>query len=228
MAKSNMYSLNVKTWSPFVGCKFNCIYCKNSFQAQAKRQKHRCMNCYNFEPHEHPERLEQPLPKTGYMQFIFTCAMGDIYFCSTKYLKKIVDRIRREPDKTFLIQSKNPKTFERIDWPNNVVLGMTIETNFDCYDGISKAPCATVRFIHFDQIKHPLKMVTIEPVLDFGENFWKWIRDLNPCMVWIGYDSKNNHLPEPPIEKVKELHWQLSKMGIVVMLKKIREMPDAK
>ena len=238
---SNMYSHSVCQWNPFVGCNFNCVYCKNSFQAQLKRwAKKNCQKCYNFKPHEHPERLEQPLPGTGYMQFIFTCSMGDISFCSTEYLEKIVDRIRREKDKTFLVQSKNPRTFGRVSWPNNVILGTTIETNIEgCptvwperpakkYILISEAPMRCIRWANFMQIKHPLKMVTVEPVLNFGDNLLEWIKDLNPCMVWLGYDSKNNNLPEPPIEKVKELHWQLSKMGIVVMLKKIREYPDGK
>jgi DNA repair photolyase len=144
--KTNMYSLSVAQFNPFIGCKFNCVYCKNSFQSQLKRwAKKNCQKCYNFEPHEHPERLNQWLPPTDYMQFIFTCSMGDISFCSTEYLEKIVDRIRKESDKTFLIQSKNPKTFERIaKWPNNVILGTTIETNRE-YANISKAPSTKER-----------------------------------------------------------------------------------
>jgi len=230
MATNNMYSRSVYQWNPFVGCKFDCVYCKSSFQAQAKRQKHRCIKCYNYEPHEHPERLEQRLPRTGYMQFIFTCSMGDISFCSTEYLEKIIDRIRREKDKTFLIQSKNPKTFNRVKFPSNVILGTTIETNRLVLCGeVSKAPNSFVRNIDLGRIKHNLKMVTIEPVLDFVlPEMVDFIKDLNPCMIWIGYDSKKNNLPEPPIEKVRELHWQLSKMGIVVMLKRIREMPNGK
>ena len=73
-------------------------------------------------------------------------------------------------------------------------------------------------------MKHPLKMVTIEPVIDFDlEVMLEWITDINPCMVWLGYDSKKCHLPEPELEKVRELHWELSKAGFVVMLKTIRE-----
>jgi len=225
-----MYSHSVYQWNPFCGCKFDCIYCRNSFQAQLKRwAKKNCQRCYNFEPHEHPERLNQSLPETGYMQFVFTCSMGDISFCSMEYLEKIVGRIRREQNKTFLIQSKNPKTFARIDWPNNVILGVTIETNCGGmyqYYKISKAPLPVIRCLDFIKIQHLFKMITIEPVLDFDvEIFRSRIKDINPCMVWIGYDSKKNNLPEPPIEKVKELHWELSKMGIVVLLKKVRELP---
>lgn len=220
--KNNMYSLSVKTWSPFVGCKFNCIYCKNSFQLQVKRfgKKH-CKQCYDFTPHYHPERLEQRLPPTGYMQFIFTCSMGDISFCSTEYLERIVDRIRQEPNKTFLIQSKNPKTFERIDWPKNVILGTTIESNY-IIPSISNAPDPFLRYKDLATIKHSYKMLTFEPIIDFDiDILLHQTQEINPCMVWLGYDTKKNNLPEPPLEKVKELHWELSKMGIPVILKNV-------
>jgi len=82
--------------------------------------------------------LTQPLPKTGYMQFIFTCSNGDISFCDTPYLKRIIERIRTEPDKTFLIQSKDPETFGRVIWPNNVILGTTIESKKIRYSHLDK------------------------------------------------------------------------------------------
>jgi hypothetical protein len=40
-----------------------------------------------------------------------------MYFCPTDYLGKILQRIEREPNKTFLMQSKNPQTFNRVKFP---------------------------------------------------------------------------------------------------------------
>ena len=88
MKTTNMYELSVKQWNPFVGCEHKCIYCKDSFQAQQKRQKKNCMKCYDFIPHEHPKRLNDNLPKTGYMQFIFTVASGDIVFVFNNHTSK--------------------------------------------------------------------------------------------------------------------------------------------
>jgi len=117
MKKSNMYPLSVKQWNLWVGCRHDCLYCRPSFQAQLRRwAKSNCELCLRFEPHPHPERFGQKLPKTRYMQFIFTCACGDVAFCPTGYLEKIVERIRMMPDRTFLIQSKNPATFRRVKW----------------------------------------------------------------------------------------------------------------
>jgi DNA repair photolyase len=227
MNRSNMYQLSAQQWSPFKGCKFACKYCKKSFQAQAKRQKHNCGKCYTYTPHEHPERLGEGLAKTGYMQFIFSCSSGDISFASTEYLNRIVKRIDNEPATTFLIQSKNPKTFARVKFPANVILGTTLETNQDDLykaEGIAKAPAPSQRFKDFLKIDHPQKMVTIEPVMQFDlKEMVSWIEQLKPLMVWLGFDSKKSDLPEPELEKVKELYWELGRRGFVVVLKTIRE-----
>ncbi len=37
------------------------------------------------------------------------------------------------------------------------------------------------------------------------------------------YDSKKCNLPEPELEKVRELHWELSRAGFVVILKNVKE-----
>jgi hypothetical protein len=67
-------------------------------------------------------------------------------------------------------------------------------------------------------------MVTIEPVLDFDLSVMlDWIEDIDPAMIWIGYDSKGCGLTEPSLAKVKELHWRLSGTGRPAILKTIRE-----
>ena len=222
----NMYKLSVKQWNPYVGCLHNCIYCEASFQAQLKRwAKKSCSNCYKFIPHAHPERLNRRLPRTGFMQFIFTCSNGDVAFCPTDYFDKILDMIRFHEDKWFLIQSKNPATFNRTVLPMNVIVGTTIETNRDdLYDGISDAPLPSQRYRDFLQVDHPYKMVTCEPVIDFDvDTMIKWIGSINPVMIWLGYDSKKNCLPEPELRKVQILHWTLSRQGFVVILKTMRK-----
>ena len=169
--------------------------------------------------------MEQKLPKTKHMQFIFTCSSGDIAFCPTEYLKEIIARIQSEPNKTFLIQSKDPQTFNRVIFPKNVILGTTLETNRDeLCEEISKAPKPSQRYNDFLKVSHPLKMVTIEPVMDFDLDVMiGWVENINPCMVWLGYDSGKNKLPEPKLEKVESLHWNLAKKGFVVILKTIRK-----
>ena len=133
--------------------------------------------------------------------------------------------MQKERDKTFLIQSKDPQTFNRVVFPKNVILGTTLETNkAELCEGISKAPKPSQRYKDFLKVNHPLKMVTIEPVIDFDLDIMvNWVENINPCMVWLGYDSGKNKLPEPKLEKVRNLHWGLAKRGFVVVLKTIRE-----
>lgn len=223
--KSHMYKLSVKQYNPYVGCKHGCVYCPSSFQAQLKRwAKGKCSSCYKFIPHAHRERLSQTLPKTRFMQFIFAFSNGDVAFCPTPFLKEVIAIMLANQDKTFLVQSKNPKTFNRVAFPENVILGITLETNRDeLYEGISNAPKPSQRYKDFLEIKHPLKMVTIEPAVDFDVDVMvSWIKAINPCIVFLGYDSKHNYLPEPELRKAKLFHWKLAKEGFCVILKKIR------
>ncbi len=165
------------------------------------------------------------MPPTHFNQFIFTCPNGDISFCRTKYLQKIVDRICCEKNKMFLLQSKDPRTFNRIKFPDNVVLGITLETNRDeDYAKISNAPAPSQRYRDFLDVRHPIKMVTVEPVQEFDRDVLvEWISNINPSLIWLGYDSRKSHLPEPPLAKVQDLYWELGARGFSVVLKTIRK-----
>lgn len=232
----NMYQLSVKQWNPYVGCEHECIYCKPSFQAQLKRwAKKNCQDCYEFKPHCHPERLKDHMPKTGFMQFIFVCSNGDVASCPTEFLVQILDVIRSWESRIFLMQSKDPSTFKRVEdkLPENLIIGTTIETNYSLKHfkwatleekTISKAPETVKRFHDLLDIKHPLKMVTIEPVMNFNlEHMINWMDLLKPCMIWLGYDTKGCRLPEPPLRMVMDLHFELARRGFVVVLKHIRK-----
>ena len=226
----NMYGLSAQQWNPFRGCNFDCIYCmESSFQSFGDRRLYDCKKCNNYEPHEHPERLlpEYELEDTPYMKFIFTCSSGDISFCSTEFLQLIINRIKQEPDKNFLIQSKNPDTFNRVRFPKNVILGTTIETNRDVLyreNNISKAPVPSKRYEDFLNVNHYQKMVTLEPLLDFDLDVMiEWICNINPLFVWIGTDDTSSSIYknklEPSIDKIIQLYVELGIRGYAVMLK---------
>jgi hypothetical protein len=224
----NMYALSVQQWNPFRGCDFGCKYCEeSSFQSFGQRRLYDCAECNRYKPHEHPERLlpEFKLDETPYMKFIFTCSSGDISFCSTEYFQLIVNRIKQEPSKNFLIQSKDPETFNRIEFPMNVILGTTLETNRDAgYDKVSKAPLPSKRYQDFSSIDHPNKMLTLEPMLDFDLDVMvEWICEINPAFIWIGTVSKDSYIckekREPSLDKIIDLYVELGIRGFVVMLK---------
>ena len=61
------------------------------------------------------------------------------------------------------------------------------------------------------------KFIAIEPILDFDlDKFVKWIEEIEPFMVFVGYDNYNNRLPEPPLQKTKELIRRLSEFTCVI------------
>jgi hypothetical protein len=75
-------------------------------------------------------------------------------------------------------------------------------------------------------LMHPRKYVTIEPIMEFDlDAMVEWIKEINPEFVYVGYnnlDSKNFHLPEPPLEKTMKLIAELEKIT-EVRLKTIRK-----
>jgi len=186
-----------KTWNPFVGCRYKCVYCGPSFQAQLKRRgKEKDPDCYYYRPHTHAERLKR-IPST---ENVFVVGDGDISFCPPKYTRRIIERIKKHnvrfPEKKYLFQSKNPKYFEQFldEFPSNVMLQTTLETNRDeGYESWSQAPKPSVRYKDFLSLDYPCdrKVVTIEPVMDFDVNvFCDWIKNIKPKYVWFGFNSK--------------------------------------
>lgn len=218
---THMYK-ETETWNPFKGCRFDCIYCDKSFKAQAKRQKHNCMKCYNYEPHFHPERLNK-IPKAD---LVFACGNGDIAFAKPQWILKILDKIESLPEYTFLLQTKKPSCLAEFEYiiPSNCIVGTTIETNRDTKN-ISKAPEPCTRFYWMMDLECKRKAVTIEPILAFDMEVMKrWIRDINPEIVWIGYANHTNglKLDEPELSKTKKLIKELETFTDV-RLKTIRD-----
>lgn len=227
MKKNRMYS-EAKTWNPYKGCEFDCIYCKPSFQAICKIYNV-CELCKKYVPHYHPERLAK-IPNA---KIVFVCGNGDITFCKPEFVRRIIDAIKEKnkthPEITYYVQSKNPICLRQYigEFPKNVILITTIETNRDKgYEKISKAPKPTKRFIDFKNITWKRKVVTIEPVMDFDEEiFLDWMKRINPEYVWIGYNSRPNdvQLPEPSKEKLLLFIKKLRDAGLEVKVKDLRD-----
>jgi len=207
-----------------VGCGHGCIYCKPSFQAQMKRQLHHCLKCYNYEPHAHLERLLKPPPKTEGDEFIFFPSSGDPFWSEPKEFQAAIDYTRKYHDRTFLIQSKGPSCFHPYEFPSNVILATTLETdkltfdtpsNYQSYRKISHAPIPLMRANFMASVEHIRKIVTVEPILDFTHNLVDWIHAIAPQVVYVGYDNHHCRLPEPPLSKTKDLITELEKFAEV-------------
>ncbi|MHA1286054.1 MAG: hypothetical protein ACTSPB_01500 [Candidatus Thorarchaeota archaeon] len=231
---SNMYP-ETKTWNPFVGCLYDCTYCEKSFKSQLKRVAWNisCPQCYKYEPHEHPERLNK-IPSAP---IVFVVGTGDIAFCPEPFVRRIfnaIDQHKPKKKKTYYFQSKNPAIFNNyMDWFNEntdkVILLTTLETNRNNgYRKISKAPLPIQRYKDFYDLEYPRKVVTIEPVMDFDlHEFLEWIFKLTEQQtleyIWFGYDSKNSGLPEPSTQLAQEFVNKLQEELIEVRGKTLRD-----
>lgn len=227
-----MYSQNVYFPDVFKGCTHGCVYCTPSFQRQAKRQKKNCQKCYDFTPHTHFERMKGKTPATKLGEFIFFPKGGDLYFATWQEVEKIIMFTKANPQTTFLLQTKNPRWMLKHSFPSNVILGLTLETDrhifqtpsdYHAYDQISLAMPPVERTILFASVDHPRKEVTIEPILQHSEKLIGLIRDIKPEFVYVGYDTKKCHLPEPTLLDTMGLIWALEKEGFDVRRKTLRK-----
>jgi len=223
----NMYE-GTKTWNPFVGCEFDCIYCKPSFQA-ILRVYGKCVKCKAYEPHFHEERLL----KIPNYPIIFVAGTGDLSFATYEQMMNIIRTVnkdsRKHPDRLYYYQSKNPIIFEPfLDELNpQSILVTTLETNRgQGYEKVSKAIAPPERWRDFMSLDYPRKIITIEPILDFDvEPFYRNIEAVNPEKIYIGYNSKPTRvrLEEPHPNKTWQLIHMLRDMGFEVELKTMRE-----
>jgi hypothetical protein len=227
--RTHMFA-DTETWNPFQGCRFDCSYCRPSFQRQAKRQKGKCSRCREFAPHVHYERIDiQSIPNSP---TVFVCGNSDVAFCEPNAVEGMLDMIkdgrRSHPETTYYLQSKKPDCFiSRLpNLPRQVVLVTTLETNRDeGYDAISKAPPPSERYRQFLALDYPRKVVTVEPVMDFDlDIFSEWLIALRPEYVWLGLNSrpKEVQLPEPTEAKLRLLVVRLLDGGIEVRAKDLR------
>ena len=225
MTKNRMYKENRKSINFFVGCRHNCLYCKPSFQRQMKRQRKRCEQCYNYEPHAHVERLDKRPPKTYGDEFIFFPSASDWAFIPQDIGDKAIEYMKKYPDRKFLCQTKNPSCFYFYNFPENALLAITLETNkAEVAKAVSDAPLPKFRYLAFKSHAHANKIVTVEPILRFDLVILsEWIREIKPMRVYVGYDNHGCHLDEPSEFETIMLIKELRRYGLDVREKSIRK-----
>jgi len=150
-----------------------------------------------------PTLAEWRLRKVPNGKFIFVSDMSDMWgmWVSREWIERVLRVVRSKPRSWFFFLTKNPGRYLEFEgeFPNNVVLGATIETNRDYK--LTGAPAPRERYEAMVKLKWRWKAVVIEPILDFDEEFIDWIYEISPVIVYVGYDNYNNRLPEPKLEK---------------------------
>ena len=217
-----MFTIVSETWNPVTGCLHDCIYCWARKLALTKL-RHSPRYREGFKPRLNPEEFKKRF-RGG---VVFVSDMGDLWgdWVPDEWIRRVLNHIRRFPDTWFLFLTKNPQRYHDFldEIPSNAILGATIETNRDRYyqEGytprISRAPLPSRRYRAMKDLDWPLKFISIEPILDFDlDVFTRWIEEINPFMVYIGYDNYNNRLPEPSLTKTLELIKRLEDFTLVI------------
>ena len=240
---SRMFPFITKTWNPLGGeCQHKCSYCwtlklieKNGFVK------------YQGEPRLIEKELEREFEADD---FVFVQDVSDLFAKNVppRCILRVLDKIKTQRA-NFLFLTKNPTRYDSFlrKFPDNVVLGVTVETNsryidsmnMRFYSEISQAVSPRIRLLALEALllakltirkfRQPF-FVSMEPILDFNlegpeprDNFAGYIADLNPWAVAVGYDNYDNKLPEPPLSKTMLLIDRLEKAGITVYRKTLRE-----
>ncbi len=161
MAKSSI-EWTSSSWNPVTGCSKISIGCRNCYaermalRLQAMGQPN-YRNGFTLTVHEHV--LEKPL-KWKKPQMIFVNSMSDLFHrnVAVSFIDKIFDVMCRAHWHQFQILTKRSKRLlklnYRIDWPPNVWMGVTVET--DRFLG---------RIDNLRQTDAAIKWLSLEPLL---------------------------------------------------------------
>lgn len=223
--QSRMFPFITKTWNPCVGCCHDCRYCWAKSLAETKL-KHTDRYKAGFVPKMIDRELARRFKKGD---FVFVCDMGDLFglWVPRYWIWNVLKAIKKSPEAKFLLLTKNPERYLDFEWmiPENCVCAATIETNRSTA-GISKAPQPGERWRGLRDLDYPHKILVAEPILEFDlTTFESWILSLRPQldMVVLGYDNYSNKLPEPALEKTRELKKRLERKFVKVVTKTMRK-----
>ena len=215
-----MFNIVTATWNPVSGCLYSCNYCWARDLAITKlKNSHRYSR--GFKPSLNETEFRS---KFGKGDIIFVSDMGDLFgdFVPDQWIKQVLEHISLFPETDFLFMTKNPEKYLLLlpYIPKNAILGATIETTDDEIvktDKISSAPLPSERYKAMKALEWDRKIVSIEPIIDFDiDTFIKWMEEINPFIVYVGYDNYCHKLREPTMEKTTKLLNMLSETSLLI------------
>lgn len=227
---TKMFKSVTDTWNLVSGCLHSCKYCYARIMANGRLKplylSNRNIAIPVFKPYEitygheeaagydpyldpfyprfWPERLKRRF-KPGIL--VFVVDMGDLFgeWVPTEWILAAIDYIKKFPYTDFLFLTKNSERYMDFDFPDNAILGTTLETNRATWNWSWAGP-PSVRQHALAANPHPRKFVSIEPIMDFNlEVLFDFITGIKPELVEVGADNYHNNLPEPPESKLRAL-----------------------
>ena len=177
---------------------------------QAKRRRGKCKDdrCYRFIPHDHPERLAEPLHvrKPKRIGLNFSGETFDNAFENRGYIwRGICGMMRQASWHTFVVLTKQPQNIpedENFPLPSNLWLGVSVNNNADLWriDELRKTG-ATVKFVSFEPLQEDLGVVNLDGI------------------QWIIIGAQTRPDVQPKAEWVTSLMLQCKERGIKIFMK---------
>lgn len=131
-------------WNPITGCKHGCDYCYARRIFNQRRE--------SFDPTFHQERLVEPANEKK-ASVIFVGCYADVMggWVPAEWIQQVIDSL--VDWHTFIFITKNPERYREFSFPDNVYLGVTVESPDKLW--------------RFDEIQSPNKtFASIEPIMD--------------------------------------------------------------
>ena len=192
------------------------------------------INQYKYPKYQGPYRIHPPALKTYKPDdFPFVQDMTDIGVpvIPKEVIFGVITWAGSQPC-PMLFLSKNPDFYLQYlyYWPENAVLGATIESNCLHVNRFSKAPSPINRLEAMINLKKQLQnlgrerrlFVSIEPIMRFSGDFITQLRKIDPWGVAVGYDNYKNGLPEPSLAETKDFIAELEDFT-TVYIKTLRD-----
>lgn len=170
------------TWNPTTGCDRVSEGCDNCYAlAMAKRLKAMGSERYQndgdprtsgpgFAISVHPEALSQPYRWSG-SRLVFVNSMSDLFHARVpiSFVREVFEVIADTPQHTYQVLTKRsarlPKLADKLDWPDNLWLGVSVENNAHAYraDHLREVPAA-VRFLSCEPLIGPLPHLNLDGI----------------------------------------------------------------
>lgn len=110
---------------------------------------------FGFLPTFYPDRLEEPM-RVKKPSRIFVSDMGDLWgdWVPKGWIDAVLDTIKKCPQHTFLMLTKNPKRYQEFEIPDNALIGTTVEDDSKLWrvEELLKAK-AKVRFLSLEPLQ---------------------------------------------------------------------------
>jgi protein gp37 len=199
------------TWNPTTGCDRISAGCDNCYAlAMAKRLKAMGSARYQqdgnpltsgpgFALTVHPDALDQPYRWTG-RRTVFVNSMSDLFHAKVPldFLKQVLGVMADTPQHTYQVLTKRsarlPKIADKLDWPPNLWLGVSVEDAEHLYrvDHL-RAVAAAVRFLSCEPLLGSLACLDLTDigwVITGGESGpharpldQEWVREIRDLCI---------------------------------------------